>query len=416
MKSLRFRVGFVLAAVLVATPYAGHAQQVPGEGALAAAEQVNPKYDEATAALDRSDYDVAISLFAEVAAEGADRADAALYWLAYAQVRKGDRTEAIRTIGQLRREYPDSAWLDDADYLAAEARGNQGEAYAGEGSEDMRMYALNALMHADPERAVPLLERMIRSDEPTEVRQRALFILMQTGGDDAFEVIAEVARDGSDRQMQIHALRHLGMFSGGDRGMELLEGVYRDSDDPELRRAVLASYMMSGSTEQLVEIVRTETDEAMRFSAVRHLAMAGAHDELWSLYEDDTESVEMREVILQTAFMTGQKDRLLDVARTESDLRLRRAAIQALGMVGNGEDEEDAKALGAELLELYENNEDAEIRQSILNALWMRGDAGSLIGLYEATEDPELRRRIVQALSMVDSEEAVEFLIGLLER
>jgi HEAT repeat protein len=415
MKSLKSRTGYVLAALLFLVPYPGHAQEVPGDGALAAAEQVNPKYDDATAALDRSDYDVAIRLFAEVAAEGADRADAALYWLAYAQVRKGDRTEAMRTIGQLRREYPQSAWLDDADYLAAEARGSQAPAYADEGGEDMRMYALNALMHADPERAVPLLEKMIRSDEPTEMRQRALFILMQTQGDEAFDVIAEVARDGSDRELQIHALRHLGMFSGDARSKELLESVYRDSSDPELRQAVLTSYMMGGSTDLLLEIVRTETDEEMRFNAVRHLAMAGGHDELWSLYEDDTVSVEMREVILQTAFMTGQKDRLLGVARTESDLRLRRAAIQALGMVGNGEDE-DGGALGAELLELYENNDDAEIRESILNALWMRGDAGSLIGLYESTEDPELRRRIVQALSMVDSDEAVEFLIGLIER
>ncbi len=403
--------------MLFLVPSAGHAQEVPGDGAFAAVEeQVNPKYDEATAALDRSDYDVAIRLFAEVAAEGADRADAALYWLAYSQVRKGDRTEAMSTIGQLRREYPDSAWLDDAGYLAAEARGNQAQAYAGEGGEDMRMYALNALMHAEPERAVPLLEKMIRSDEPAEIRQRALFILMQTQGDEAFDVIAEVARDGSDREMQIHALRHLGMFSGDGRGMELLEGVYRESSDPEIKQAVLASYMMSGSTDLLVDIVRNETDEELRFNAVRHLAMAGGHDELWSLYEDETASVEIREVILQTAFMTGQKDRLLQVARTEPDLRLRRAAIRALGMVGNGEEDDDADALGAELLELYESNEDVEIRSSILNALWMRRDAGALIELYEATDDPDLRRRIVQALSMVDSDEAVEFLIGLIER
>ena len=53
MKILKTRTGYVLAAMLFLVPSAGHAQEVPGDGAFAAVEeQVNPKYDEATAALD----------------------------------------------------------------------------------------------------------------------------------------------------------------------------------------------------------------------------------------------------------------------------------------------------------------------------------------------------------------------------
>ena len=46
----------------------------------------------------------------------------------------------------------------------------------------------------------------------------------------------------------------------------------------------------------------------------------------------------------------------------------------------------------------------------------MRGEVRPLIGLYEETDDLELRRRIVQALSMVDDDEAIDFLIRIIEQ
>jgi hypothetical protein len=82
---------------------------------------------------------------------------------------------------------------------------------------------------------------------------------------------------------------------------------------------------------------------------------------------------------------------------------------------GHGESA-GATDLSGELLELYRTNEDTEIREAILNALWMRGEVRPLIGLYEETDDPELRRRIVQALSMVSDDEAIDFLIRIIEQ
>jgi len=423
-KGQTMRIGIVVLGVVAALPLGAQQDSMPSatvpEGEVfAATEQVNEAYDTATVALDRGEYARAIELFSAIVNERGDRADAALYWVAYAQQRQGDAGGAMNTIGVLRREFSDSAWLDDADHLAAEIRGARGQlayvpdAYEDE-AEDIRLYALNALMHVDSERAVPLLERMIRSDEPLEIRQRALFVLLQAHGEQALGLITEVARDDSDPDMRMYALRHLGVF-GGEATAALMDDIYASSTDAEVKEAIISGYMMNGSKARLYEIARNEPVQQLRVAAIRHLAMAGGVDELWELYESEG-SVEARKAILESMFMTGDMSRLLQVAQTESDVQLRRAAIQGLGMSGDRGGAEGSVDIGAEMLRLYRADEDATVREAILNALWMRGEARPLIELYEGTDDDEQRRRIVQALSMLQDEAAIEFLIRILEQ
>jgi HEAT repeat protein len=408
------RVG--AAALLLAVALPVLAQQMAPVSSGAAAAQVNPAYDQATAALDRANYDDAIALFRQVIDAKGARADAATYWIAYAQQRKGNGTAAMETIGVLRRDFPESAWLDDADTRPPVTGGagtnTRGGAPRADEDEDMRLYALNALMNVEPERALPLLERMVRSDESLELRERALFILMQGGADAALDLVAEVARDDTDPEMRITALRNLGMF-GGDRASSLMNEIYAETTDVEVKEAIISGFMMSGDTARLYELARTEPGEELRMAALRHLAMAGGVDEIWALYEAET-SIEVREAILQTIFMTGDQARVLQVALTETEPRLRRAAIRSLGMMGD--DDGGGADITDELLQLYRSSDDMESREAILNALWMRGQAQPLIALYEETSDPDLQRRIVQALSMVEDEAAVDFLIRLIEQ
>ena len=49
-------------------------------------------------------------------------ADGALYWKAYAQFKLGKTDDALATIAQLRKDYPQSRYLRDAKVLEADAR------------------------------------------------------------------------------------------------------------------------------------------------------------------------------------------------------------------------------------------------------------------------------------------------------
>lgn len=386
-----------------------------GAAATMRAAQEDRQYERATEALDQGRYQRAIELFQQVATSGSSRRDAATYWLAYAQNKAGDPSAALHTLAELRTGFPSSAWLDDGEYLEAEIRGASGQAAeTGEIEDaDMRLFALNSLMHVDSERAVPLLERILQGDESREMKERALFVLAQNDSDRAFEVLSGVARGGGGPELRIAALRYLGMF-GQERALAVLDEVYGSTQDAEIKAAILQGFRMADDTSRLLRAARNESDPDLRVAAIRQLAMSGGSDELWSMYQDES-SPEVKEAILQSMFMTGDSDRLVEIVRSESDTRLQLAALRSLGMMGGDDDEQGAELRGV-LLEVYQQSDDPKIRAATIQALWMSGDAQGLIGIFEKETDPDLRREIVQRLSMMDSEEAVDFLIRLIEQ
>src|SRR5215831_9969704 len=71
-------------------------------------------YSAATNVLNDGQYGQAVADFSQVAAMRGRRADAALYWKAYALSRASNKTEALATVEELKKNYPQSRWLKDA--------------------------------------------------------------------------------------------------------------------------------------------------------------------------------------------------------------------------------------------------------------------------------------------------------------
>src|SRR5205823_10809484 len=104
------------------------------------------------------------------------RADGALYWKAYALNRLGRRDEAAAAIAALRRDYPNSRWLNDAQALEVEARQNSGQPVSpsDESNDDLKLIAINSILRGDPDRAVPLLEGILKSTGSPRLKDRAM--------------------------------------------------------------------------------------------------------------------------------------------------------------------------------------------------------------------------------------------------
>src|SRR5947209_12923448 len=156
-------------------------------------------YDNALEAVDEARWEKAAAKFDKVSKGGGPRADAALYWKAYAFNRLGRRDDALATLGELGRTYPQSRWLKDAKALEVEVRQSTGQAVRPENEtdEDLKVIAINGLQHTDPERAVPLLEKVLQGSGSPKLKQRALFVLAQTGSPQAREAMARIARGQS---------------------------------------------------------------------------------------------------------------------------------------------------------------------------------------------------------------------------
>jgi len=365
-------------------------------------------YAQGTAALDRGEFDKAAQAFTSAAALKGERADGALYWSAYALNKRGRRDDALAAIAALRAAHPKSRWLRDARALEVEIRQASGQAAVPDrnGDEDLKLMALGGLMNADPDRALPLVEQMLASSQSEKVRDRALFVLAQSGSPKAREALVRIARTGPDEDVQTRAIRYLGLF-GGQESRQALVDIYKSSQNPRARKAVLQGFMVAGDRPRLLEVARTETSPELKREAIHLIGVAGGRDELWQLYQQET-SVEAKDAIINALFVGGGADRLAELAQKEADPRLRREAIQKLGLTG-------ASKSAAVLKQMYGTEKDSDIKRTIINAFFIQGNAATLVEIARAEQDPALKRDAVQKLSLMRSKEATDYMLELLK-
>lgn len=400
----------VLAVALTLGPlFAGGAAAVRADDA--AEEQASREeeaYERGTGALDEQQWDKAIEAFDSVARMNGRKADGALYWKAYALNKAGRTPDALAAIAQLRKSAPQSRWLNDARALELEIKQGTGQPTPprAEDDEDLKLMALNGLLNSDSERALPLLEKFLTGTSSPKLRERALFVLSQSDSPRAREILMRVARGQQSPELQETAIRFLGLF-GGDASKQALADLYASSTDESVKKAVLQSFMVSGQKARVLAAARSEKSEELRKTAIHLLGVMGAQDELWQMYQSDA-SVEVKKAILHALFVGGAAERLTEVARSEKNPELRKAAIHSLGVMG--------ERTAGTLLSIYQSDPDPEIRKQVLHGLFVQGSVKPLIQIARTEKDPELRKQAVSHLSHMNSKEATDFLVELLNK
>jgi len=333
--------------------------------------------------------------------------------------------------------------------------------------EDLRLFALAQLMDRDPERALPLVLVTLKRTRSESVRGDTLFLLGMSDDPRAQEAIAQIARDGSNPELQASAIHMLGV-SGNTPSIELLSDLYRESgskdvkqaviqaymvaddsgdmvdtlvgllqteQDPELqtgiirtlglmdatdelrqiyptlnsqetRKAALEAYFLAGDTETLRQVLETETDPELRITAIRGIAMEddeGSVALLESAY-DKAASLEEKKAILESlGMMDDAEDLAMKIVRTESNTELRRDAIHMLGVM----EATDAMA------ELYAGIDEKELRKSVLESMMIADDIDGLQKVLQSEDDAEMRAQAIQMLAVSDDDDAAEYLVGL---
>jgi len=165
---------------------------------------------------------------------------------------------------------------------------------------------------------------------------------------------------------------------------------------------------MAGDRQRVLTVAQTEKAPELRTEAVRQLAMMGAKDELWQMYQKET-AVAVKQTILGSLAMAGASPRLVEIATTDRDATLRVAAVRQLGMFGGS-------GTAATLTSLYGKEQDVQVRRAAIDALFFHGNADALVALARAETNPALRRELVQKLSMMRSPAAIDYLTEILNK
>src|SRR5262249_8726039 len=188
-------------------------------------------------AIEEGRYERAVDRFNRLIELKSNRTDAALYWKAYAQNKLAQRSEALTTLGELEKGFRDSRWIKDAKALEIEIRQSTGAPVSpdNQSDEELKMYALNALMQSDSERALPAIEKILAGPSSIKLKERALFVLTQSRSARAREILANIAKGGGNPDLQLRAIHYVGIM-GGPESRQLLDEAYRTATDPAVKR------------------------------------------------------------------------------------------------------------------------------------------------------------------------------------
>ena len=268
-------------------------------------------YDSGTRALDASRWEDAAKQFSEAAQRKGSHADGSLYWKAYAENRMGQRDAALATLAALKKEYAASRWLNDAQALEVEIRQQSGKPVSpeSESNEDLKMLALNGLLHSDPEQALPLIEKLLKSNNTPKLKDRALFVISQSGSPKAQQILLDVAKGGSNPDLQSKAIRYLAISGGKDAKQQLLS-LYNPVSDPNVKRQIVRSLGLMPASQ--------------------------SGDSLVSIYNAEGDATIKRDVV-SALFTQSNAKALVDIARKENNMVLKQEVVQRLSIMHSKE-------------------------------------------------------------------------------
>jgi tetratricopeptide (TPR) repeat protein len=411
-QKLFLTVFFLIIAVFFTRAAGAASQEVPSLGFLeqqAAPDKANAHEDElysaAKDALDDGEYDDAIRQFDEVVKLHGRKADGALYWKAYALNKNGNKAQALTAIGELRKSYPKSNWLRDAAALEQEMRGTVNPENISD--DELKLLAIQSLMNSNPEKAVPLLEKIIQGNYSPKLKDKALFVLSQSGSEKAQQILMGLARANNQPDLQKRAIRYMGMNSNG-RNRVVLKEIYNSSTDISVKKTVFQAWLMCGCKDDVASLAKTEKNPELRREAIRYLGMMGGRAELLEFYKNSPDK-ETRLEAVGAMLLCGCGHELAEIVQTEKDPEILDKAINTLGLVGGQE------SLAA-LSNLYNSQAGVSTKKKVINALFLHGAGKEMVALARKETNPELKRELIQKMSLMSSPEITEYMMEILNK
>jgi HEAT repeat protein len=257
-------------------------------------------------------------------------------------------------------------------------------------TESLKMEALRALMSAPPERALPIVAKVLKGNGSDELKRQALFVPGQIDLPEARTLLLDTARTG-DTELRREAIRAIGI--GGDRdALKELGPIYAGGDQ-DTKEAVLEAYLIADDRKGVYDIAANTKDPEEFERAVEKLGAMGATDELRSLRDHSVGG----EALIHAYAVAGDVESLTAMATDGSNPERQTQAIQGLGIVGGDE-------VGGVLVNVYRNSTSEDVKAAALNGLLIAGDDKAVLELYQSSKEADEKRKLLQTLVQMDSD------------
>lgn len=267
--------------------------------------------------------------------------------------------------------------------------------------EELALAAMEGLMAQPPERALPIIKKVLAGPQTTLIKQRALFVLSQIDTPEAGQILLQTSRS-TDGDLRREAIRSIGI-GGNDKALAGLLEVYKAGGD-EVKKEVMEAWMIAGRKEEVYQAALNAKSEDEASEAIRLLSAMGAVDELRKLGERPNASGKLVEAYA----VSGDLQSLRKIAEGNGNLEVRAEAVQKIGIINND-------AAKAALREIYSRATEPAIKEAALHGMLIADDDKGVLALYRAATTPEEKRTLLRTLTTMDSDAALEAIDSALE-
>jgi HEAT repeat protein len=267
--------------------------------------------------------------------------------------------------------------------------------------EELALAALEGLMAQSPERALPIIKKVLAGSQTTLVKQRALFVLSQIDSPEAGQILAQAARS-PDAALRSEAIRSIGI--GGDpKLLDSLQGIY-STGNPDVKQEVLQAWLIAGHKEAVYQAALNAKTEEEATQAIHILGAMGATEELRKLGDRPNAAGGLVEAYA----ISGDLASLRKIAEGNAAREVRLDATRKIGIV-------EGDAARTALREIYTRSTDPEIKEAALQGMMINGDEQGVLTLYRAAKTGDEKRALLRYLSMMDGDAALEAIDAALE-
>jgi HEAT repeat protein len=273
-------------------------------------------------------------------------------------------------------------------------------------------YALNKQGNKDE--AKTYLARLFKEFPKSTWKDDAKALAVEMGDPQAVE--QGIADKGND-EIKIIALQSL-FDNNPERAFQYAAEMLKSSTTSAQMKEAVVSLLGSHGGRQavplLLQIARTDPDVRLRRTAIHRLGEEGGEsviDDLRAIYQTDRDPEIKQQVLHALSEMEGTRAReiLLEVARNQSENMSLRMA--AIHWLGERND-----SAFADLAQIYDSDRTPQIRTQVLHAFSEMNDpraAQKLVEVARSSDDQQLRASAIHWLGEKNSEAVVDELIKI---
>jgi len=391
--------------------------------------------------------------------------DAAMYWMAYSQVKLKEFDLAKDTIERLLKTYEKTKWKGDAEMLLAQfpngikvnidpitvnvdpvevqVRTQEAQERIRDAQERVRdaqervKERTQAIQEREQERVQEALERMRdrmgvgigvgiggpngssqNDDDPCEFKIVVLQALFESDPQRGIAAATDWLKPGSTQTQRCKgAALTLLARHGGKAAIPTILGVARNESDPKLRAKAI-SVLGATNDDSVIDALRdfainsqdNDIVEAALYALSQHQS-ARATTALAEIAMSNKPVSLRRMAISNIANRPGDPpvDELFKIYDADQNLEIRKAVISGFGR-------RRSERAGAKLLEIARGSENIELRKAAISGISRRNAAGTidiLLGLYDSEKNEELKDQIIYSLGSSNDPRVVDKLIEI---